>query len=112
MSGVTCQVSHIRCHMSFFSFFFRQSSEASQLRVCYKQGLPRLVVKGPSEQQTDPVHSPNLTGSGNPTFESYVEGKALQRVEVYSWSSFQILYDCKNFYRCKADQNWFHVVVF
>ena len=39
-----------------------------------------------------------LTGSGNPTFESYVEGKALYReIEVYSRSSFQIPHDCTHF---------------
>ena len=53
MSGVTCHVSHVTCHMSrvmcqiflffFFFFFFGQSGEASQGRVCYQRGLPRLV---------------------------------------------------------------------
>ena len=39
-----------------------------------------------------------LTGSGNPIFESYVEGKALQReIEVYSRSSLQIPHDCIHF---------------
>ena len=51
MSGVTCQVSHVRCHMSgvtchmstFFFFSFRKSGEASLWRVCYQRGLPHLV---------------------------------------------------------------------
>jgi hypothetical protein len=39
-----------------------------------------------------------LTGSGNPLFESCVEGKAQQReIQVYSRSSFQILQDCTHF---------------
>ena len=56
MSGVTCHVSHVTCHMShvkchmsdFFLvlliFFFGQNREASQGRVCYQRGLPRLVL--------------------------------------------------------------------
>ena len=44
---VTCQVSHVTCHMSHvachMSFFFWQSGEASQWRLCYHWGLPRLV---------------------------------------------------------------------
>ena len=44
MSRVTCHVSHVTCHVShFFYFFFLQSGEASQGRVCYQRGLPRLV---------------------------------------------------------------------
>ena len=39
-----------------------------------------------------------LTGSGNPTFVSYVEGKDLyKKIEVYSRSSFQIHQDCTLF---------------
>ena len=39
-----------------------------------------------------------LTGSGNPSFESHVEGKAQQREnEGYSRSSFQIPHDCTLF---------------
>ena len=39
-----------------------------------------------------------LTGSGNPSFESHVEGKAQQREnEGYIRSSFQIAYDCTLF---------------
>ena len=46
MSHVTCHVSHVTCHMYFFYFlfFFGQSGEASQGRVCYQRGLPRLVL--------------------------------------------------------------------
>ena len=46
---VTCHVSHITCHMSHVtchilsSSFFGQSGKASRWRVCYQQGLPRLV---------------------------------------------------------------------
>ena len=57
VSRVTCQVSHVRCHLSgvmchffssfflllFFLSFFGQSGGASRWRVCYQQGLPRLV---------------------------------------------------------------------
>ena len=43
MSGVTCQVSHVRCHMSLvmcpLSHFF------SRWSVCYQQGLLRLVFR-------------------------------------------------------------------
>ena len=52
VSGVTCHVSHVTYHMSrvtckmpdFFIFIFLQSGEASQGRVCYQRGLPRLVL--------------------------------------------------------------------
>ena len=39
MSRVTCHVSDI----FYFLFIFGQSGEASQGRVCYQRGLPRLV---------------------------------------------------------------------
>ena len=45
MSRVTCHMSRVTCNFFFFFFFFRQSGEASQGRVCYKRGLPRLVFK-------------------------------------------------------------------
>ena len=39
-----------------------------------------------------------LTGSGNPLFESCVEGKAQQReIQVYSRSTYQIPHDCTFF---------------
>ena len=52
MSRVTCHMSPVACHMSLVGFlfyfflllFFRQSGEASQRRVCYQRGLPRLVL--------------------------------------------------------------------
>ena len=45
MSCVTCQVSHIICHMYFsFLLFFGQRGEA-YWRLLYQQGLPRLVFK-------------------------------------------------------------------
>ena len=34
----------VKCHMSFFFVFFRQSAEAFRWRVCYQRGLPRLVL--------------------------------------------------------------------
>ena len=37
-----CQMSHVMGHMSHFIFFL-QSDGASCQRVCYQQGLPRLV---------------------------------------------------------------------
>ena len=49
MSCVTCYMSHVTCHMScveyIYIYFFGHSGEASQRRVCYQQGLPRLVFK-------------------------------------------------------------------
>ena len=49
MSGVTCRVSLVTCHVSHVtcpvSDFFLQSGEASQGRVCYQWGLPRLVLQ-------------------------------------------------------------------
>ena len=33
--------------VTIFSFFFQESGEASQLRVCYQRGLPRLVSNIP-----------------------------------------------------------------
>ena len=60
VSGVTCHVSHVKCHQShvtchvshvrllllyiYIFIFFGQSGEASQGRVCYQRGLPRLVL--------------------------------------------------------------------
>ena len=45
MSCVTCQVSHVRahvtCHITSVTFFL--SGEASWWSVCYQQGLPDLV---------------------------------------------------------------------
>ena len=43
MSRVTCYVLRVTCHMSHVTFFFGQSGEAYQWRVCYQRGLPRLV---------------------------------------------------------------------
>ena len=53
MWHVTCHISCVTCHMSlvtcniffllFFFFYFGQHSEASQWRVCYQRGLPRLA---------------------------------------------------------------------
>ena len=47
MSCVTFHVSHVTCHVScvtcFLLLFFLQSGEAYWWRVCYQQGLPRLV---------------------------------------------------------------------
>ena len=44
MSRVTCHMSRVTCHNFFLSFFFfGQSVEAYRWRVCYQQGLPRLV---------------------------------------------------------------------
>ena len=47
----TCHMSGVRCHMSrvfslnlFLLLFFGQSGGASQWRVCYQLGLPRLVL--------------------------------------------------------------------
>ena len=61
VSGVTCHVSHVKCHQShvtchvshvrllllyiYIFIFFGQSGEASQGRVCFQRGLPRLVLK-------------------------------------------------------------------
>ena len=51
MSLFMCHVSHVTRHMLrvmfFLNFFFifGQSGGASRWRVCYQQGLPRLVKK-------------------------------------------------------------------
>ena len=53
VSRVTCHVSRVMCHVSHvtcnFNFFFLQnflqSGGASRWRVCYQQGLPRLVFR-------------------------------------------------------------------
>ena len=42
VSPVTCNLSHVTCHI-FLLLFSLQSGEASQGRVCYQRGLPRLV---------------------------------------------------------------------
>ena len=45
MSPVTCHMSRVTCHIFLFfytTFFF--NGGASWLRVCYQQGLPRLVL--------------------------------------------------------------------
>ena len=53
VSCVLCHVSRVTCHMShvtwkkkkkFFCFSFFLSGGASLSRVCYQQGLPRLVI--------------------------------------------------------------------
>ena len=53
VSGVTCHVSHVTCHLSNVTcqifFLVGQSGEASQGRVCYQRGLPRLVYIGASK---------------------------------------------------------------
>ena len=49
VSCVTCHLSHVTCHLSHVKIFFflskkiQQSGGASRWRVCYQQGLPRLV---------------------------------------------------------------------
>ena len=44
VSHVTCHMSCVTCPLIFFvSSSFGQSGEASQLRVCFQRGLPRLV---------------------------------------------------------------------
>ena len=50
MSGVTCPMSPVTCHMScvtwifFFIIFFWQNGDAYWWRVCYQWGLPRLIL--------------------------------------------------------------------
>ena len=43
VSHVTCHVSHLACHVSPVTCFNSQTVRASQNRICYQQGLPRLV---------------------------------------------------------------------
>ena len=48
VSGVTCHVLHVIIHVSPVTCQIQcqkklQSGEASQLRVCYQRGIPRLV---------------------------------------------------------------------
>ena len=48
MSRVTCHVLRVTCNMYFFFVSWkkiRQSGWASRWRVCFQQGLPRLVFK-------------------------------------------------------------------
>ena len=42
-SHVTCHVSPVTCHMSLFLYFSFLSSLIKLCRVCYQQGLTRLV---------------------------------------------------------------------
>ena len=45
VSCVMCHMSCVTCHLSHItSSFFGQRVGASQWRVCYQRGLPRLVV--------------------------------------------------------------------
>ena len=52
LSLVTCNMSHVTCHMPcvtfqkfcYFSFFFRQSGHAIWWRVSYHRGLPCPVI--------------------------------------------------------------------
>ena len=41
-SGVMCHMSHVMCHN--FIYFFWQSDETCQWRVCYQRGLTLLVL--------------------------------------------------------------------
>ena len=45
MSHFTCCASHVPIFVFSFSFL-GQNVGASQWRVCYQRGLPRLVLKG------------------------------------------------------------------
>ena len=45
MWRVTCHMSHVKCNIYFYLFFFRQSGQTYRWRVCYQRGLPRLVLK-------------------------------------------------------------------
>ena len=57
MSRVSCHMSRVTCDMSqFFLFIFifsRTKGEAYQWRVCYQQGLPRLVYPHLALWQTE-----------------------------------------------------------
>ena len=57
MSSVICHMSHVICRVSNVmcqvSHFFGPSGGASRARVCYQQGLPRLVV---TEWRPDQKH--------------------------------------------------------
>ena len=48
VSCVMCHVSRVTCHLSHVTFisssFFQQRVGAGWWRVCYQQGLPRLVL--------------------------------------------------------------------
>ena len=44
VSGVTYHLSHVPCHMAYVTFF-GQIGEASQSRVGYQRGLPRLALR-------------------------------------------------------------------
>ena len=47
MCHILCVTCHILCVMfhNFISNFFGQNGRASWWRVCYQQGLPRIVLK-------------------------------------------------------------------
>ena len=71
----------------------------SPSHIFYHDGCPTLPTHLRPPFTKPPLFRRNrLTGGGNPTFESYVEGKALKReIEVYCRSSFQIPHDCTHF---------------
>ena len=46
---VTCQLSHVKCQVTFFIYtFFLQIVGVSHERAYYQQGLPHLVLLWPS----------------------------------------------------------------
>ena len=63
MSDVKCHMSCVTCHMSFFSFFF-QSGQASQWKVCYQRGLPRLVFNPQMKMTYLSWHKPHMNSIG------------------------------------------------
>ena len=60
-----------------------------QTNACWRLDSLASITKPPLLQRS------RLTGSGNPLFESCVEGKAQQRdIQVYSRSTYQIPHGC------------------
>ena len=62
VSPVTCHLSRVTCHMPKKNYIFLsltrigQSGGASRWRVCYQQGLPRLVVAIQTLSLTSPKY--------------------------------------------------------
>ena len=68
VSDVTCHVSHVTCHLFFF--FFWQSGDAFRWKVCYQQGLPRLVY---------------MTRDGHMTCDTWNMTNAMLQVKCDIW---------------------------
>ena len=59
MSCVMCHMSRVTCHISYLYIFFGHFFRASQWRVLYQRGLPRLVLPMP-DFLINPPSAPQL----------------------------------------------------